>query len=121
MAYAVFKICPCCNHQWQRREDFLSDLSLYLNGYQSDLDTLEEGLLLFTHEMESCHSTLGIQVKEVMDLYQGPRYPDKRALSKECPRYCLDPHNLKRCEVHCECAFVRELIQLLKQRMGVKV
>lgn len=62
---------------------------------------------------------MGICVEEFYDLYTGPRYPGKKALSPECPRYCIDEKMLDRCEVICECAFVREIIQIIKHSKTV--
>lgn len=107
----VFKVCPSCATEWQTRLDFLSDQSLILNGYQVSLRSLEKGLLLFTHDKDICRSTMGIYVTEFLDIYTGEKYAENRALSPECPRYCIDEKRFDRCNVHCECAFVREIIQ----------
>ena len=116
MSNQSFKQCPCCEYVWDSREDFLSDSSLRLNGYQADLDRLEEGLLFFTHEQGDCHSILAIEVSELMDLYQGPRYQQRLWDTEQCPRYCRQQTNLQQCNAMCECAFVRELIQMLKHK-----
>lgn len=107
----VFKVCPSCAAVWQTRLDFLSDPTVQLNGYQVSLKNLETGLLLFTHLNDNCHSTTGVPVTEFLDFYTGERYRENRALSPECPRYCIDEKRFDRCTVHCECAFVREIIQ----------
>jgi len=68
-------------------------------------------MLLFTHLKPDCKSTMGIPVTKFFDLYTGERYTENKALSPECPRYCVDEKRFDRCAVLCECAFVREVIQ----------
>jgi len=109
-----FKQCPCCFETWPTRESFLSDNNLDLNGYKADFEKLEYGLFFFTHLQTNCNSTMALEVSDFIDLYQGPRYPKRRTAEAECPGYCLDRDQLDRCNAFCECAFVREIIQLLK-------
>ena len=109
-----FKTCSCCAHEWRDRKSFLEDPSLTLNGYQADLELLEEGLFYFTHVRTGCGSTLVIPAGQFLDLYTGPRYLEQHAFSEECPRYCMDKDQLGRCHVLCECAMVREVIQLIR-------
>ena len=116
MAESHFKVCPCCGNIWPTREAFLSDGSLELNGYTADFETLEEGLFFITHRRGGCGSTLAIKAREFLDLYTGPRHVERKAQSKECPRYCMEKGQLDRCTVLCECAYVREVLQILKGR-----
>jgi len=106
----IFAACPSCATTWKTRHEFLLDPSLILNGYQASIKNLETGLLLFTHHRENCRTTMGIRVMEFLDLYSGERYSENRALSPGCPRYCIDEKRLDRCDVLCECAFVREIV-----------
>ena len=110
---SVFKRCPCCFKVWASRDDFLADSSLELNGYKSDFQKLEYGLFFFTHKVESCFSTMALEVKDFIDMYTGNSYSDRKTLSEECPRYCIDEKQLSRCDALCECAFVREVIQII--------
>ena len=109
-----FKECPKCKKKWTSRSEYLADILLKLNGYQAAFDNLENGLLLFTHLCDGCKSTMSIGVSKFDDLYSGERFSENKALSEECPRYCIDEHNLERCDAKCECAFVREIIQHVK-------
>ncbi|HEY3332225.1 MAG TPA: hypothetical protein VGK19_19510 [Capsulimonadaceae bacterium] len=114
---AAFKTCSLCGHGWPTRDRFLADPSLVVVGYQADIDTLEQGLLMFNHRGSSCGTTLAIPVWEFLDLYRGPRYPAKRANTAGCPRYCLDKTQLKRCDVQCECAIAREALAIVTERL----
>lgn len=116
----AFKTCPCCATRWESKCDFLSDPALDVNGYQVNMEDLEKGLIFFTHKQNDCHSTLAIPVSEFLDQYSGPRYTENKALSPECPRYCIDESNLERCEVICECAFVREMLHMIHESKGIK-
>jgi hypothetical protein len=119
MAGSAFKICPCCGESWPTREAFIRDQGLSFTMYEADFEKLEEGLFYFLHVPEHCRTTMVIPAKLFLDLYQGPRYPERKALSEECPRYCLDRDQLARCHVMCECACVREVIQIIRERSRV--
>lgn len=116
----MFKTCPNCKTEWESRDDFLADESVELNGYQVSLKNLPSGLFLFTHMHDSCKSTMGIHVTDFNDMYTGERYAINKALSPECPRYCIDEKRMDRCDVHCECAFVREIINIIRNIRKIK-
>ena len=64
----LFKRCSLCGWEWQTREDFLTDSTLSLNGYQGSIRRLRmgemgRGLLLFTHRREECGTTLAVEAK----------------------------------------------------------
>lgn len=111
-----FATCPGCQHIWETRDDFLDDSMVLITGYQANLDDLPEGLFLFNHTIHDCRATISIKAKEFLNLYSGIQYPESKALMENCPRYCMDEHNLQRCDEMCECAFVREVIALLVKR-----
>jgi hypothetical protein len=111
----AFKICSLCGTVWKSRHDFISDPLIELNGYQVCLLELKYGMFLFSHNRENCHTTMALPVFAFLDLYTGPRYPENKALSPECPRYCINENNLERCRVFCECAYIREVIQLIRE------
>lgn len=113
----LFKACPMCNAEWQSMEEFFADPTLSFNGYQANFGTLDEGIFFFTHETETCGSTMGIKVRAFVSLFSGKKYLGNKALSKDCPRYCLDQNNLERCNAHCENAFAREISHIIQDRM----
>ena len=111
-----FKQCPCCFEGWQTIDAFIKDPSLVLNGYKADFEALEYGLFFFTHLKPSCRSTMAIAVKDFMALYKGPRYVQRKTGLPGCPGHCLDMDQLDRCGQACECAFVREIMQLFNKQ-----
>jgi hypothetical protein len=111
----VFKKCPSCFTSWATRNDFLRDGSLELNGYKADFQKLEYGLFFFTHKVADCFSTMALEAGDFLDLYTGTIYLESKTLTDECPRYCIDEKQLNRCEAKCECAFVREVLQIVKK------
>jgi hypothetical protein len=117
MGATPFKVCSCCGTIWPTRDAFLSDGSLRVEGYTPDFETLEEGLFFITHNREGCGSTLAVVTRDFLDLYRGPRYTERKTFSDGCPRYCLDQKQLGRCTALCECAFVREVLQILRERL----
>lgn len=112
--FETFKTCPKCSTEWKTRDDFLTDSANVLVGYQADLTNLGFGLLLFEHRVPGCSTTAAIFAYEFFDLYTGPRHPEAKALLPGCPRYCLDEKYLGRCDVVCECAFVFDIIQIIR-------
>lgn len=108
----MFKKCAVCRHIWTTRQDFIADQNVEIIGYQSNFVELEAGLLYFNH---SCNSTLAIPVGLFSDLYAGPIFEERKTGTDNCPGYCLHKKELGRCPAECECAYVREIIQILKK------
>lgn len=107
-----FKECSC-KTKWEDREDFLSDKDVEIIGYQVDFDKLENGFFLFNHM--ACKNTLGILTGDLAGLYKGPVYEERRTGREECPGYCLKKDNLKACPAKCACAYLRNVIQIIKE------
>ncbi|MBI5558683.1 MAG: hypothetical protein HY885_13710 [Deltaproteobacteria bacterium] len=110
MAAEIFKKCTACSAIWPLQADFLADPSLSLLGYQVSFKELETGFFLFSH---ACRNTIGLRVKQFQNLYDGVIFTEKLTGSRECPGYCLNMKELKRCPSHCECAYVREIMQII--------
>ena len=121
MTGSVFKSCSCCGERWLTRDAFMDDPSLRVIGYQADFRELRLGLFLFNHER--CRSTIGVAAGEFVDLHPGPVFEERKTGSEECPGYCLHQDELSPCHAACECAFVRDLLQVLraKHRLAVRV
>ena len=115
MSETSFKKCPSCQKDWPTQDDFMSDKELQINGYTADFENLECGLFFFTHNVIGCHSTMAIEARKFFDLHHGPQYIEKRTAGEECPKYCLKKESLKRCDAECECAFVRDVIQTIRE------
>lgn len=112
---SIFKTCPMCSMTWGTRNDFLHDRALHLNGYQADFEDLESGLFLFTHNIDGCFTTMAIRVREFLNMYSGKKFDQRKTGGEECPGYCLHIDQLDRCNAQCECAFVREIIQIIQK------
>lgn len=113
-----FKSCPCCGAVWETQEAFINDGKLELNGYMADFEELEFGLFYFTHKVEGCGSTMVLEVGDFMNLYDGPRYDERRTDKPDCPKYCRDKGQLSRCNAMCECAFAREVCAIIKEKQS---
>lgn len=111
-----FKTCPMCATHWTSQGAFLDDPTIHFNGYQANFGIMDQGLFYFTHQTDECGSTMVIRVEAFLSLYNGPRYSEDKQLSKECPRFCLDRNQLKRCQAHCRHAFIREVAQIITDR-----
>jgi hypothetical protein len=113
----IFKSCPMCKKTWVSRNTFMDDPELNFNGYQANFGTIEQGLFYFTHENEICGSTMALKAELFLSLFEGKKYQENRQLSEECSRKCLDRNELNRCTAHCQFAFVREVSQIIKDRL----
>lgn len=108
-----FKACPGCGFKWHSRDDFLNDNNISFVGYQVNFKNLRTGIFLFNH---SCKDTLALEVGAFEDLYDGPIYQERATGSDSCPGHCLREDILDPCPAKCECAFVREIIQILRNK-----
>ncbi|RMD83775.1 MAG: hypothetical protein D6820_01840 [Lentisphaerae bacterium] len=106
-----FKTCPACGKIWLLRENFLKDAELSLVGYNVNFKQLELGLFLFNH---TCGTTLAIPAGQFFDMYRGTIPAERMTDTPYCERHCKFQEDLSRCPVPCECAFVREIIQIIR-------
>ena len=110
---SIFKKCTCCGNPWFTREEFLSDNQLDFVGYQVNFANLELGYFLFNHLL--CQSTIAIPAGMFKDLYDGPIFAERKTGHEDCPGYCNDRDVLAPCGTECECAYVREIIQIVRR------
>ena len=108
----IFKICPGCNTIWETRQDFLDDPDVKITGYQANFEFLKEGLFFFNHL--HCRSTIAVRTGLFHDLYQGPIFRERKTGEDDCPRYCLRKTEMRACPAKCECAYVREILVIIK-------
>jgi hypothetical protein len=113
-----FKKCSMCRKTWANKDIFLEDASLVLEGYAADFEKLENGLFYFTHRVQGCYTTMALAARDFLSLYTGEKYPASKMGGDECPRLCLDRSKLDRCSAFCENAFIREIIQIIRERQG---
>ena len=107
----IFKVCPTCGFVWQSRNQFMTDKNISMMGYQVNFKDLAAGLFLFNH---ICRETFAMDVNTFKDLYKGFIFEGKATGSDVCPGFCLHKKELKPCPAKCECAFVREIVQILQ-------
>ena len=107
----IFKECPMCGCAWDSRDAFLCDPCVEIVGYQVHFEELTAGYFLFNH---SCETSMAVAVGAFRNLYDGPVFEERRTGTDDCPEYCLNRDDLGPCLARCECAFVREIIQLVR-------
>ena len=62
----TFKRCSLCGKEWGTREEFVNDSSLHFDGHQRNrrkvlLGRWVDGLLIYTHRVDECGTTLAIE------------------------------------------------------------
>lgn len=107
----LFKKCSMCGFEWHGRLSFLSDPKLRMIGYQANFEELMTGLFLFTH---ICGTSFSVPAEHFEDLSRGPIFLERLNGTEECPGYCLHKNELRPCQVKCECAYVREIVQVIR-------
>jgi hypothetical protein len=105
-----FHQCPSCKIVWPTRESLLADPGVRLIGYRSCLANLLAGVFLFHHR---CEAIVTIHASEFADFYDGPMFSVPQTGGEKCPGYCLRVEELRPCPAPCECAFVREIVNLV--------
>jgi len=108
--FVAFKTCSQCGFVWRGRTSFLSDPTLNLIGYQVHFEELSAGLFLFNH---NCGTTLSVQAKEFRDFYGGAIFTERLMGTEQCQGSCLRQDDLRPCPEKCECAYVREVLQVI--------
>ncbi|MFO7821353.1 MAG: hypothetical protein R6V56_04785 [Lentisphaeria bacterium] len=108
------KVCPACGTVWNTLDNLLGDPRVRLQGYQVNFAAPELGLLLFNHETPQCGTTLAVEAEYFRSLYEGPVYKENLAGTDNCPEHCLQQSNLYPCPRKCECAWAREVLQIVK-------
>ncbi|OGV62447.1 MAG: hypothetical protein A3K19_33355 [Lentisphaerae bacterium RIFOXYB12_FULL_65_16] len=108
------KVCPKCGTLWQDRNALLDDPCIGVIGYQPNFDDLEAGFFLFNHNAPACGTTFAIAAGQFTDLYHGPIFKERLTGTPQCPGHCLHEDDLEPCPNRCECAYVRAVLQIVK-------
>ncbi|MCP4177252.1 MAG: hypothetical protein GY756_05755 [bacterium] len=111
---SYFKKCPSCNYIWETRNKLLSDKNVELKGYQLSFSELKTGLIFFNHEVHNCETTFSIKIETFKDLLPEDIFSNKFDKPETCPEYCLRKYDLTPCLEKCECAYVRNVLQIIK-------
>jgi hypothetical protein len=102
-----------CNTRWETCRQFVEDPSLALNGYFADFTNPQEGLILITHRIAGCNSTLGIKAGKLEHLYAGPKYSVHNTGNPSCGGLCLMDNDFTPCRADCDMRWIRDVMQLL--------
>lgn len=112
-----FKTCPKCGVVWQTLKDFLVDPALEQTGYQVNFTDLRGGLFYFTHTAEGCETTMAVPVEQFTSLSDRTFLANCQTEEQEgCSNHCIRKEDLSLCPVECECVWVREVMQIIKER-----
>ena len=109
------KCCSHCEHVWRGYVEFIGDESLAVNGYQACFENPERGYVLCTHQVPGCGTTIAVPVVELRPLYDGPQYTRRQTGLERCRRFCLERGPLEECDVECDMAWARRVLQYLRR------
>lgn len=109
-----FKACSNCRAEWATLDDFLGDSSVRLGGYQINTANLANGLFLFNHEASDCGTTMAVYVSAFTALSEHPVFSPSTDRPETCPGRCLHQDDLAPCPEKCECNWVREVMQIIR-------
>ncbi len=110
-----FKECAMCGRSWADLSEFVLDIELRVDGYQACFLKPEMGLVLVTHEVEGCGTTLAVRATLLRSLYDGPEYTQRRTGQAVCSGACLRMNRVEECEADCDMAWVRTVMQYLRR------
>ncbi len=108
---APFKQCTLCGTQWPDLKDLVLDPNLVVNGYQAHLESPEQGLILVTHQVPDCGTTLVVAAGKMRPLYRGPNYSNRQTGTVACRGHCQEIEDLQACTANCDMAWIREALQ----------
>lgn len=111
-----FKVCPTCGKVWKALDEFLADPELELMGYQVHFEDLTGGLFIFIHHHENCGTTLAVPVGQFTSLSERPILTPRGQPVEHCPSLCVREGALTPCPNECECVWVREVMQAIRER-----
>lgn len=115
MTDKAFKTCRLCETSWPTLADFVKDRKLRVNGYQASFGAPEDGVILLTHDVPGCGTTLGLVAGTLRNLHEGPRYVEVLAGTQACELWCLDEHSIEDCDAPCAMAWIRHVLQYLRR------
>jgi len=107
----LFNQCKPCGTDWPTRDLFIHDRGVEIVEYRVNFDDITAGVFVFRH---ACGATLSMPVRDFNGLYHGPIFNQRATGTDECPGYCLYKDELRECMVKCECAYVRNIIGIIK-------
>lgn len=109
-----YKTCRSCGATWKTPLDVILDKKLRVNGYQTSLPDARDGLVLLTHELPDCRSTLAVFIRDFKFLYDGPEYTELPQSEAECPGSCFEQSDLEPCGVACSMSWARKVLQYFR-------
>jgi hypothetical protein len=110
-----FRTCTC-GVSWRTRAELVTDRTVEIIGYTPNFDALALGWFFFNHA--NCHTTFAMSARDFADMHSGPMFTQRKLGGPECPGYCVHRDNLKPCPAQCECAWVRDVVGMLREHRG---
>ena len=110
-----FKHCTMCGTSWRDLAEFVTDFQLRVEGYQACFPQPDLGLVMLTHRADGCGTTLAVAAAELRPLYDGPEFTEHRVGQEDCEKHCLQVKDIEECDVECDMAWIRTVMQYLRR------
>ncbi len=92
------------------------------NDRQNSIDKRKRGNYSKSNVAENAYVTIAKLLPPVKSLLETIvtnekdllKFEERKTSGEDCPGYCLHETELRSCPAHCECAYIREIIQRIK-------
>jgi hypothetical protein len=109
----IVKRSRCRGYVWRTREAFLDDPQVEIVGFQANCADLLLGLFLFNPLARG--STIAAPAELFRDPYDGFIYSKRATGTADCPEDCLRESERSVCPAECACAYVREILRIVRR------
>lgn len=107
--------CSRCNAEWEDIVKIILDPMLQVEGYQASFVEPKDGLILITHQVDGCGTTLALVVEDLKCLDNCDEIFNRNTGLEGCEGLCLMENRLEDCTAPCDMAWVRHAIQWFRK------
>jgi hemerythrin len=107
---AGFQTCSYCGKKWETFDALVKDKTKKMIGFMADENNPLFNLILFNC---SCHTTLGLQITQCIELAPHNFSFEERTGAQVKPDYCLQEDKSAPCLRRCACAYTNRIFRML--------
>ncbi len=110
-----FKTCSKCGQTWSSARSFVEDPTVKLNGYLPDFNDSANGLIIVTHRIKDCNSSISVKTTVFEHLYTGPKHKEHMRAEEGCTGKCFMYDDFSSCSNECDMRWVREVMSMIQK------